>query len=157
MFRSALLLALLGTASPAFADCDHFKWSVAKELEAFASAQPLPSAGAAADVGKAYEVALSPGLALPVKPEREPKPGTSAAVLELPKIDAGLYQVTLSAEAWIDVAQGGAVVKSHGFSGQTDCPGVRKSVRFPLGAGAATVEISNASGASIKVAVEPAN
>jgi hypothetical protein len=157
MIRAALLWGLLGMASPAFADCDHFKWSVAKEREAFAGAQPLPSTGASADVGKGYDVALTPDLALPVKPERAPKAGTSAAVFELPKLDAGAYQVTLSAEAWIDVSQGGAVVKSIGFSGQKDCPEVRKSVRFPLGAGAATVEISNVQGASIKVAVEPAN
>ncbi len=157
MIRSALFLGLLVTAAPAFADCDHFKWSVAKEREAFASAQPLAATGASADVGKGYDLALTPDLALPVKPERAPKSGTSAAVFQVPKVDAGTYQVTLSGEAWIDVSQGGAIVKSIGFSGQKDCPEVRKSVRFPLGAGAATVEISNAQGASIKVAVEPAN
>ena len=74
-----------------------------------------------------------------------------------PKLDAGIYQITLSEEAWIDVAQGGALVKSSDFSGAKDCPGMRKSVRFPLSAGAATVEISNASGASVKMVIEPAN
>jgi hypothetical protein len=72
----------------------------------------------------------------------------------LPK--AGLYEITLSDEAWIDVVQGGASVKSSDFSGQKNCPGVRKSVRFPLAAGAATVEISNAASAAIQVAIAPA-
>ena len=154
MIRSALLLGLLVAASPAYADCDAFKWSVAKDRQALAAAKPL--AGDAA-VGEGYEVALTPGLALPVKPQREPKAGTSAAVVVAPKLDAGLYQITLSEEAWIDVAQGGALVKSSDFSGNKDCPGVRKSVRFPLSAGAATVEISNASEASIKLVIEPVN
>jgi hypothetical protein len=149
-----VLLGSLALAAPAFADCDHFKWSVAKEREAFAAAKPL--AGEAA-VGEGYEVALTPDLAPPVKPESEPKPGTSAAVLDVPKLDAGAYQITLSEPAWIDVAQDGKLVKASDFAMEKDCPGVHKSVRFQLGAGAATVEISNASGASIKVAIEPAN
>ena len=154
MLRSALLTGLLVAATPALADCDAFKWSVAKDKDALAAAKPL--AGDAA-VGQGYELPLTPGLALPVKPEREPKAGTSAAVVTLPKLEAGTYQITLSDEAWIDVAQNGALVKSSAFSGNKDCPGVRKSVRFPLSAGAATVEISNASTASIRLAVEPAN
>ena len=154
MLRSALLLGLLAAASPASADCSAFKWSVAKDRDALAAARPLSGDAA---VGEGYEVALTPGLALPVKPEREPKPGTSAAVVSLPRLEAGLYQITLSDEAWIDVAQSGALVKSSAFSGNKDCPGVRKSVRFPLAAGATTVEISNASGAAIKLVIEPAN
>jgi len=152
--RVALLLILATLASPASAGCGDFKWNVMKDREALAAAKPL--VGDAAP-GEGYEVALTPGLTLPVKPEREPKPGTLAAVVSVPKLDAGLYQITLSDEAWLDVAQGGALVTSSDFSGMKDCPGVRKSVRFPLGAGAAMVEISNASGAAIKLVIEPAN
>ncbi len=88
-------------------------------------------------------------------PERAPAAGSYAAVLNVPKLDAGLYQVTVSAEAWIDVAQNGALVKSSAFSGQHDCDGVRKSVRFPLAAGPATLEISNAHADHIMVAISP--
>ena len=63
----------------------------------------------------------------------------------------------MSEEAWIDVAENGALVKSSDFSGQKDCPGVRKSVRFQLAAGSATVEISNANVGKVLFAVEPAN
>ena len=71
----------------------------------------------------------------------------------LPK--AGVYEITLSDEAWVDVVQNGARVKSSDFSGQKNCPGVRKSVRFTLASGAATVQISNAASASIQVAIAP--
>ena len=96
-----------------------------------------------------------PASSLP--PERAPKPGAFGGVLKisgLPK--AGLYEITLSDEAWIDVVQNGASVKSSDFSGQKNCPGVRKSVRFPLAAGPATVQISNVASASIQVAIAPA-
>ena len=47
-------------------------------------------------------------------------------------------------------------MKSSAFSGQRDCEGVRKSVRFPLAAGPATLEISNAQADKIMVAISPA-
>ena len=147
---SCLLAA--GTAQ---ADCDHFKWSVANDLAWFASAKPLPAEGGSADAGAGYVVTLAKGVKLPVAPEREPKPDTSAAVVNAPRLEAGLYQITLSEEAWIDVAQDGKLVKSSDFSGQRDCPGVRKTVRFPLAAGAATIEISNANVSQVKLAISP--
>jgi hypothetical protein len=150
----AAIGCLLGLAT-ARADCDHFKWSVANERTWFASAQPLPAEGGAADVGAGYAVTLAKDVKLPVAPEREPKPDTFAAVLTAPKLEAGLYQITLSEEAWIDVAQDGKLVKSSDFSGQRDCPGVRKTVRFPLAAGAAAIEISNANVSQVKFAISP--
>jgi hypothetical protein len=156
MIRSVILAGALVAAAPAFADCDHFKWSVAKEREAFASPQPLASISDSAKVGQGYALTLSQGLDLPNKPERDPKPGKFEAVIRLNTIDAGLYQVTLSQDAWVGVAQGDKVVKSSDFSGQHDCPTVRKSVRFQLGAGPATVEIVNADASALNFAVVPA-
>jgi hypothetical protein len=156
MLRSACLLGLLAAATPASADCEHFKWSVAKEREAFAAPQPLSAVSDSVVADKAYAVTLAKDLSLPNKPERDPKPGTFAAVLKLPKLEAGLYQITLSQEAWIDVFQALGGVKSSDFSGQHDCPAVRKSVRFRLEAGAATVEISNAQAGALNLAIEPA-
>ena len=70
---------------------------------------------------------------------------------------AGLYQITLSDEAWIDVVENGARVKSSDFSGQKACPGVRKSVRFDLAAGPATLQISNSESPKINLAIAPAD
>lgn len=151
------VLAPLVAAAPARADCDHFKWSVARERGWFsASPATLPATGGQAEVGAGYALTLAKDAKLPVAPERAPKPNSFAAVLGAPKLEAGLYQITLSAEGWIDVAQDGKLVKSTDFSGQRDCPGVRKSVRFPLGAGPATVEISNVGADKIMFAIAPA-
>ena len=150
-------LAPLLAAAPARADCDHFKWSVARERAWFAaSPAALPTTGGQATAGAGYKVTLAKDVKLPVAPQRAPKPDTFAAVLSAPKLAPGLYQITLSAEAWVDVAENGKLVQSTAFSGQSDCPGVRKSVRFPLGAGPATIEISNAGADSILFALAPA-
>jgi len=161
---SLSLLFAVGLASAAAAQdtagCDKFKWSVARERAWFAAgAKPIAAGADLAFAEQGYAVALVPneaaGFAAP--PERALKPGAFGGVLKvsaLPK--AGLYDVTLSDEAWIDVVQNGASVKSRDFSGQKNCPGVRKSVRFNLAAGPATVQISNAAAASIQLAIAPA-
>jgi hypothetical protein len=155
MYRCAFALFVCVWAAPACADCDHFKWSVAKERTWFASPAPLPAVGGSADVGAGYALTLDKGVKLPVTPERAPGQDTYAAVVAIPKLEAGLYQITLSDEAWIDVAQKNAIVKSSDFSGQRDCPGVRKTVRFDLAAGAATLQISNAKVNKITFAISP--
>ena len=160
-FNLALGACLLGLtltlgASDAEADCDHFKWSVAHELALFKQAPEPVDAGAQAALDQAYAVTLKPtenaGFVLP--PERAPKAGAYGGVLTIASVaPAGLYEITMSGEAWLDVVQGGVRVKSDNFSGQKDCPGVRKSVRFNLAAGPAVVQISNADSASIDLAV----
>jgi hypothetical protein len=92
-----------------------------------------------------------------VPPERSLKPGGFGAVLALANVEkAGSYEITLSDEARIDAVQGGALVKSSDFSGQKDCPGVRKSVRFDLNSGPLTIQLSNGPGAAINLALAPA-
>ena len=139
--------------------CEKFKWSIARE-RAWLAASPKPvAAGDAIPSGDgAYAVTLASGdaTAFPVSPERPPKAGTFGAVVKTNIGKAGLYQITLSDEAWIDVVQNGASVKSSGFSGQKACPGVRKSVRFDLAAGPASLQISNSESPKIMLAIAPA-
>jgi hypothetical protein len=157
MRRVFFVLVAALAAAPARADCDHFKWSVARERALFsASSGMLPAVGGQSDLGKSYALTLAKDAKLPVPPERAPRKDSFAGVLSLPKLEAGLYQITLSQEAWIDVAQEGALVKSSDFSAQRDRPGVRKTVRFRLVAGAAAVEISNAGEDKILIAVSTA-
>jgi hypothetical protein len=148
----AALACLLGVGA-ARADCEHFKWSVANERAWFASPAALPAEGGAAEAGAGYAVTLAKDVKLPLAPERAPDKDTLAAVVSAPKLEGGVYQITLSEEAWIDVAQGGKLIKSSDFSGQRDCPGVRKTVRFSLEAGPATIEISNAKVSQLKMAI----
>ncbi len=162
--RLVFCLLLIVAALPARADdatgCDKFKWSVARERAWFAAGVKPVAAGAdiaMADQGYAVSLVPDEAAGFVAPPERKPKPGAFGGVLKIASLPkAGLYEVTLSDEAWIDVVQDGASVKSSDFSGQKNCPGVRKSVRFDLAAGAATVQISNAAAASIQVAIAPA-
>jgi hypothetical protein len=131
-----IALSLLGT-TPAWAaepsGCDKFKWPIERERAALTSPDraklvsgselsALPSTGltlalrAPADAG------------LPSPPERAPRDGTFAgfAVFKAaPK--AGLYTISLSAGAWVDVVQDGRFLKPKATSGATDCDGIRKA------------------------------
>lgn len=93
-------------------------------------------------------------LALP--PERAPKDVASfAGAQTVPVPAAGLYQVSLSDYAWIDVVQDGRYVKSGKFSGALDCPGLRKIVRFELKPGTAVIQVSGVAADSIGLAFAP--
>lgn len=158
---AAFTLALLGGGAQAQDKnaCDQFKWSVARERAWFAGEVKPAAAGATIVVGQAYEVALEPvdSVAFRLPPERAPKPGGFGATLGVANIDRpGLYQITLSDEAWLDVVQGEARLKSVGFTGQKDCPGLRKSVRFDLAAGPLSVQISDVARDAIGLAIAPA-
>jgi hypothetical protein len=160
-FALALLASLVGGAAQAQQKnaCDQFKWSIERERGLFAAGANSAAAGDAIDPGVAYVVALQPSdkVAYRLPPERAAKPGSFGAILSLADIEKpGLYQITLSSEAWLDAIQGATAVKSSAFTGQKDCPGVRKSVRFDLKAGALIVQISNSASASIDVAIVPA-
>ncbi len=156
---AGLLLAMTALSAHAEDDsgCTKFKWSIDKERAAFASPSAVAS-GADIAVGAGYRVALvaESDIAFAIQPERAPKTGTRGAVLKMTIAVDGVYDVTLSDEGWIDVAEDGTRVASSDFSGQKACPGVRKSVRFPLKAGAATLQLSNVDLTQINVAVEPA-
>jgi hypothetical protein len=65
----------------------------------------------------------------------------------------GTYKVSLSAEAGIDVVQGGHVVKSGAHSGAPGCEGLRKSVKFNLLAAPFVVQLSDVKSSSIGVAI----
>ena len=67
----------------------------------------------------------------------------------------GAYQVTLSGEGWIDLVQNSAALDSTDHSGAKNCPGLRKSVRFKVGAAPVTLQISGSPTNSIKIATRP--
>ena len=136
--------------------CDQFKWSIARERGWFAAGTKPVASGATIVGEQGYVVTLQPSesVAFRMPPERAPKAGSFAATLDVADIGKpGLYQITLSDEAWLDVVQGDAEIKSTTFSGQKNCPGVRKTVRFDLKAGPATLQISNAANATINISL----
>jgi hypothetical protein len=58
---------------------------------------------------------------------------------------AGVYQITLSDEAWVDVVQNGGYARSIGSTGRSDCPGLWKSIRFDVASSPIVLQISGAS------------
>jgi hypothetical protein len=145
--------------------CEAFKWPLDKERAAFESAGLEQIAtGTAGRPWKeqAFALALVPAtsVAYTVPPGGKAKAeGTPQYGGVLPfgaPEKAGVYQVTLSGEGWIDLVQNGAALKSAGHSGAKNCPGLRKSVRFEVGAAPVALQISGSPAESIRIAIRPA-
>jgi hypothetical protein len=150
MLRSVLAaVALISLLERAAADdgCEKFAWSLARERAAFAAAdKPAIAAGEtlAALPAAALVIRLQPGaqatFAMP--PERKPRieqwHGGMVRLPALPK--PGIYQITLSEDAW-----------SVGSTGRSDCPGVRKSVRLDLDASPVVLQVSGVAPDTIAV------
>jgi hypothetical protein len=155
----AVLAVLLGSAR-AEDGCDKFAWPLAHERALFAATgKPSVKAGEtfAAIPKDAFVLRLQAGadagFAMP--PERKPKSEKwFGGIVRLPALDKpGIYQVTLSEEAWIDVVQDGRYARSVGSSGRSDCPGLCKSVRFQLGAAPFVLQLSGTTSDSVAVAI----
>jgi hypothetical protein len=160
-----IALVLLG-AAPAWAaeepsGCDKFKWNIDHERAALTAPDrvklvsgselsALPSTGITLGLSAPAEAKL------PSPPERAPKEGTFAGFASLksaPK--AGLYTVSLSAGAWVDVVQDGHFLKPKAFSGATDCDGIRKTMKYEISASPFVLQISGTKEDSISIAILP--
>ena len=160
-----IALALLG-AAPAFAaeepsGCDKFKWGIERERAALTAPNRVKlTSGSGVSVLPTTGITLAlvpPADAkLPSPPERAPKDGTLAGFASFrtaPK--AGLYTISLSAGAWIDVVQDGHFLKPRAFSGATDCEGIRKTMKYELSASPFVLQVSGSRDASISIAILP--
>ena len=148
------ILAGSSFANAADPGCAAFKWPVTREQALFAAA-PAAQPGASLAVGEAADMTLVPvdTVSFTVPPQRAPANGTFGATADVVVPPEGELQVTLSGEAWIDVVQDDRATKSVGYSAVKTCAGIRKSIRFKLSAGTATIQLSGAKDQSIKVAV----
>lgn len=142
----------------ASAGCAQHKWPLAHEAALLSKlAAPALSgfdAEWSADKADAFAVALEPSGEAPfiIPPERKAGGDTYSGVVRLSGVKAGVYQITLSDAAWIDVVQDGRFASTQGFSGAPGCP-ARKSVRFVLKDGEATLQLSGAGVKEIGVIV----
>jgi hypothetical protein len=144
------------------AACDHFAWPITREKTWFAGKLPTAHSGerfTMSDEGVLLQLKPTKNFDFFLPPERPPKPDSySGNIVIFGVMNPGVYQVTLSDEAWIDVFENGFRLKSTAFTGQKDCPDVRKSVRFELTPGAPiTIQISNAPKDQVKFAIAPAS
>ena len=159
-FRAVALLAFALSATPLRAEepsgCDKFKWPIGTQQAALANpAKAAVSDGGALGVGGAALAQLAPvdQAHFQQKPERAPRPGSYGAVLTLAAPAAGIYTVSLSEGAWIDVIQNGATLKPLAFSGARDCPHIRKTLKFRLEPTKTTLQISNVAAPEIAIVV----
>jgi hypothetical protein len=165
--RAIFLVALLLLgAAPAWAaeepsGCDKFKWPIDRERAALTAPDRTKLASGAelaALPPTGITLALTaPGDAkLPTPPERAPKEGTFAGFASIktaPK--TGIYTISLSAGGWIDVVQDGHFLKPKGFSGATDCDGIRKTMKYELSASPFVLQISGTKEDSVSIAILP--
>jgi hypothetical protein len=165
----ALVLAalLLLSAAPTWAaeepsGCDKFKWNIDHERAALTAPDRAKLASGAElaalpSTGMIMALTAPADAKLPTPPERAPKEGTFAgfaSVKAAPK--AGLYTISLSAGAWVDVVQDGHFLKPKAFSGATDCDGIRKTMKYELSASPLVLQISGTKDNSISIAILPA-
>jgi hypothetical protein len=158
-----LLLLTASSASSQEADaCGQFAWPITQE-------QKLFNAAGLAELHSGETLKLSSASAAAVRlknmsdvqlsraPERIPKNSDAfAGMIEIDSIEKpGLYQLTASEEAWIDLIQNDAFVRSVGHSGKRGCPEVRKSIRFMLVKGPVIVQFSGVDADTIKIALLP--
>ena len=143
--------------------CDKFKWNIDHERAALTSTdQQMLASGTELTALPARGVILAlvaPAEAkLPSPPERGPKDGTLAGFASFktaPK--AGLYTISLSAGAWVDVVQDGHFLKPRAFSGATDCEGIRKTMKYELAASPFVLQISGTPEQAISIAILPSD
>ena len=164
MKAAIVFLTCCVLAVPAFAEepvgCDKFTWPIDKERALLTSADTVTMASGmklALPLPVAVTIDLLPfaDAKLPMAPERAPKLANSfAGFISVPAPpQGGSYKVTLSSEAWIDVVQDGHFLKSSAHSGAMGCAGIRKSVKFNLGASPFVVQLSNVPANKITAAI----
>jgi hypothetical protein len=164
--RNALLATcLLLTAAPALAaeepsGCDKFKWPIEHERAALTAPDRVKLASGAElaipATGMTFALVAPAEAKLPNPPERAPKDGTFAGFARFKApAKAGLYTISLSAGAWIDVVQDGHDLKPKGFSGATDCDGIRKTMKYEISAAPFVLQISGARDSALSVAILP--
>ena len=161
LFTIALFIANSASAAEEPSGCDKFKWPIERERAALTAPDRITLASGseqAAWPSSGLTLALvAPGDAkLPSPPERGPKEGTFAGFASFkgtPK--AGLYTISLSAGAWVDVVQDGHFLKPVAFSGATDCDGIRTTMKYELAASPFVLQISGARDHSVSIAILP--
>ena len=168
------LLALAGALAPgvvgmrvAFAassdaECEEIGWPVNKDRDEFAASDlpQRPSGARLKRIDRAVELALKrpDHVQLFLRPEVAlDKQRFSGAVTFLGVPHPGLYQVTLSEPAEIEVFENGVRLKPEASAQARNCPGVAQSTRYQLAPGdLVLVEIINAPQPTIKVAFDQA-
>jgi hypothetical protein len=163
------VLALISGASWAMAagegGCGAFEWPLDTELGWMADANAKAASSGdklAEPPASAIALKLAPlaSVTFAVAPGGKPKGDAKETFGGIVTFDGvakpGVYQVTLSSVGWIDVVQSGAALPANGHTSMKDCAAIRKSVRFEIGPGPFSLQLSGIPQATIKIAVRAA-
>ncbi len=161
---TALIAVAAGRSLAADDGCEKFAWPLARERAMLAAAdRPALSSGAGIAAWPEGAVQLNliqgpdPAFALvPERPMRDVRLYSGTIRYAAPA-KAGIYQVTVSDDGWIDLVQDGRYARAVGSSGRRDCPGLRKSVRVELSASPFVFQISNVEASTVSVVMGAAN
>lgn len=135
-------------------------------LTAWTSRTPVTAAATVADlskaslpIGRSVDALLKPSrdMVFPLLPA---KPGGSASyggLYDLRIGEAGDYQVSLGAGAWIELVSGKALMESTAHAPGPPCSSLRKTVVFSLKPGRYVLEITGNSEATLPVMVTRLN
>ena len=164
----ALGLAAMGDRAgwaqpaPPAQDCDRAAWPLGAD-RARLSAPGLGSVAPGEVLVLPFDGALRLTLVpqaeanLPVPPRKAQEEAFAGVVgLKLPSPEQ-VWQVTVSANAWIDVVVDGRALTPVAFTGVHACPGVRKSLRFRIPGGDARLQVSGVQDMSLDFLVTPVN
>ncbi len=164
----ALAAGLAGAslfAASATADCTGFKWPLDTELGWLAAGNDVAvkSGGEIAEApAKAIALTLTPAksTSMPVAAgvkEQAVGDDTFSGWFTIPAgVKPGLYQVSLSTNGWIDVVQNGALIPSKGFTGRQECKAIHKSVRYDIGPGPVSIQITGAPAGTVRLTLSAA-
>lgn len=159
---ACLLTAPLGWTTARADDragCTGFFWPLDAELELMAGPAETVTNGVLVPglLDKTVEVTLLPtaSTTLPFKPGIKPKaipPSSFSGWIEIANVPAaGIYQIIINHNGWIDAAQDGVVLESAGFTGSPNCKILHKSVRYQLAAGPMTLQLTGVPAEKVKV------
>lgn len=111
----------------------------------------LAAAGREADAGQAVlplgkgvngQLKRTGEVVFPVLPDRPGGSVSHGGLFTIAVAEAGDYQVSLGAGAWIEVVRDGALVQSNAHAPGPACTSLRKTVVFPLTPGRYLLEIT---------------
>lgn len=161
-----VLAAPLSASAEEAAGCDGFLWPLATEIAWFKADTGEKAASGArlaalpADKAIALDLRPMPQAELPAKPTSTSKPddaekfGGFVTIAAFP--EPGAYQIAMSASGWLDVVQNGTALEAIAHTGSPQCDVLRKSVRFEVGPGPVSIQVSGVPQDSIKIAIRPA-
>jgi hypothetical protein len=128
-------------------------WGTNADLRSASASPDMEAARMLVD--QAVTVTLHPvgEVRFAAPPEKRLDMSSYGGMLAVDVREAGTYQVSLSAGAWIDVLKDGAPVASTAHDHGAECMGIRKMVSFALTPGRHVIQLSGNKDDTIKVLV----